>query len=93
MANKNLPEEDKKVLKWTIAVLVFAMAMMTTGMPGWFEAKKIAAGPVCFPGGPCGSGKVTIAFDPVCFPGGRCGSGGGIVTPDPLLFPGTGWWT
>ncbi len=37
------------------------------------------AGPVCFPGDPCGSQTLSVSENlagPVCFPGDRCGTGG-----------------
>lgn len=73
------------MMKWTIAVLVFAMAMMTTSCPAGERSAGFIANSraeittgvfVCSPSWSCGSREVTIAFDPVCFPGGPCGSGG-----------------
>jgi hypothetical protein len=40
----------------------------------WITA---ALGPVCYPGGPCGSGRKIISIGPVCYPGEPCGLGGG----------------
>lgn len=62
-------------MKWVRVVFVFTLAAMSPALHGEDGNRSNPVGPVCYPGGPCGSGGTIAASGPVCYPDGPCGNG------------------